>query len=172
MQDWNVVVSVYERGYRQAMALLEAYGAVGETEYFNVLVMKVADIHTFLEDIHNLCEENPDALSNVGRMVPASVPFTFQSPEEFEIRARGAAVRWVSALAGKTFHVRMHRRGFKGRLSSQEEERFLDHFLMKCLEERNLNAKVSFEDPDAIIAIETIGQRAGMSVWQREDRQR
>ena len=172
MLDWNVVISVQERGYRQAKAVLERYGEVSETEYFNVLVMKVGDIRQFLGDMRKLNEEEPQSLDGISRIVPVTATFFFQSPEEFEIRARGAVVRWVSALAGKTFHVRMHRRGFKARLSSQEEERFLDHFLMKCLEERGFTAEISFEDPDVIIALETIGQRAGLSLWPREERQR
>ena len=36
-------------------------------------------------------------------------------------------------LAGKNFHVRMHRRGFKGRISSHDEERFLDTILLEEL---------------------------------------
>jgi tRNA(Ser,Leu) C12 N-acetylase TAN1 len=31
---------------------------------------------------------------------------------------------------------------------------------------------VSFDNPDAIIAVETIGNQAGMSLWFREDLQR
>jgi hypothetical protein len=35
----------------------------------------------------------------------------------------------VPELIGKRFHVRMHRRGFNGKLSSQQEAQFLDGFL-------------------------------------------
>jgi len=37
-------------------------------------------------------------------------------------------------LAGKSFHVRLHRRGFKGRLSTAKEERFLDEALLDALD--------------------------------------
>jgi tRNA(Ser,Leu) C12 N-acetylase TAN1 len=33
-------------------------------------------------------------------------------------------------------------------------------------------ARVTFEDPDFIVAVETVGQRAGMSLWSREELQR
>jgi tRNA(Ser,Leu) C12 N-acetylase TAN1 len=31
---------------------------------------------------------------------------------------------------------------------------------------------VKFDDPDAIVMIETVGERAGVSVFTREDKQR
>lgn len=96
----------------------------------------------------------------------------FQSPEEFEAKAREAVGSWLTRLAGKSFHVRLHRRGFKRRLSSQEEERSLDTFLLQSLEQRGTPGRITFDDPDAIIAVETVGQRAGFSLWTREDMQR
>ncbi len=32
--------------------------------------------------------------------------------------------------------------------------------------------RLAFEDPDALVAIETVGQRAGVSVWTREELRR
>jgi len=74
----------------------------------------------------------------------------------------------VPDLRGKRFHVRMHRRGFKGRLSSQHEEQFLDHHLLERLEARGSAGRIDFDDPDAIIAVETLGQVAGLSRWTRD----
>jgi hypothetical protein len=62
----------------------------------------------------------------------------------------------------------MHRRGFKGRLSSQAEELFLAHFLIDSLQQQGSAAELRFENPDFILALETLGQRAGMSLWSRE----
>jgi hypothetical protein len=66
----------------------------------------------------------------------------------------------------------MHRRGFKGRLSSQHEERFLDEVLLEALDTRGKPSRITFEDPDAILALETVDSRAGVSLWTREDIQR
>jgi tRNA(Ser,Leu) C12 N-acetylase TAN1 len=63
----------------------------------------------------------------------------------------------------------MHRRGFKGRLSSLEEERLLDGFLLEELDGMQSTGSIDFADPDMIIAIETIGQRAGLSLWTRAE---
>jgi len=59
----------------------------------------------------------------------------------------------------------MHRRGFRGRLSSQHEERFVDHFLMERLSEQGQEARIAFDDPDVIIALDSVGQRTGISLW-------
>jgi tRNA(Ser,Leu) C12 N-acetylase TAN1 len=80
--------------------------------------------------------------------------------------------QWLPELAGKSFHVRMHRRGFKGRISSQHEERFLDEILLTSLDKHGAPGRISFDDPDVIIDLETIGQRAGLSMWTRAQRLR
>ena len=64
----------------------------------------------------------------------------------------------------------MHRRGFKGRLSSHQEESYLDHLLMTKLDAQGNPGRVDFDDPDYIIDIETVGQHAGVTLWNREQR--
>ena len=98
--------------------------------------------------------------------------FSFQSPEEFEPKAKEAVLYCLPSLAGKSFHVRMHRRGFKGRISSPEEERFLDRILIEELAKIGNPGRITFEQPDAILVVETLGQQAGLSGWNRQDLQR
>lgn len=66
----------------------------------------------------------------------------------------------------------MQRRGFKGRLSSLEEEKMPDEFLLELTKERGNPGHVTFEGPDVIIAVETVAHRAGLSLWTHEDLQR
>jgi len=40
MRDWNAVVTVHEGGFAPACRLLEPFGAVRKTEFFNILVMR------------------------------------------------------------------------------------------------------------------------------------
>lgn len=169
MHDWNVVVSVYEHQYVQALKLLDELGPVSRTGYFNVLVMRVEDIVHFLETLCQWAQEEPEILFILARVMPVTQTFTFQTVEEFESKAREASLTFVPALAGRRFHIRMHRRGFKGRLSSQNEERFLDDVLLEALDEMGKPGQIIFEDPDAIIAVETVDSRAGLSLWTRED---
>ena len=172
MLDWNVVVSVYEDGYKDALRVLEPFGRVTRTGYYNVLVMRVDDISAFINRLAALVAETPGVLNDLSRVVPCEVCFDYESAQEFESKARDVALSWVLELAQSAFHVRMHRRGFKGRLSSHDEERFLDAVLLTALEEAGTPGRITFEDPDAIISIETVGQRAGLSFWRRQDLER
>lgn len=97
---------------------------------------------------------------------------TATGPDAFEGHACRGAREWLPRLQGTYFHVRMHRRGFKGRLSSHDDERFLDRFILGALTANQSQARVDFDDPDCIIAVESMGQRAGMSLWTRGELQR
>lgn len=167
-----MVVTVREHGYRRMRDWLAQFGQVGRTGFRNVLALKVADVRAFIATLATALEAKPELGEQLGHVMPATATFAFQTPEEFEARAKAAVEEFVPALAGQRFHVRMHRRGFKGRLSSPEEERFLDRFLLERLESAGQPGTIAFDDPDAILAVETVGQRAGVSVWRREDMQR
>ncbi len=172
MSGWNVVVSVHDRGYRRARELLGSYGPVHKTDYYNVLTLTVEDTRAFLDRLARLAEVVPDIRDVVSRAVPAERSFTFQSAAEFEAKAREIALEMAPRLAGKSFHVRLYRRGFKGRISSPEEERFLDEALLQALEAAGTPGRVAFDDPDAVIDIETLGNWAGVSLWTREELER
>lgn len=172
MRDWNVVVSVYEHGYAPARRFLKGFGTLARTDFHNVFLMKVEDVSDFVERLRTAFEYDPALRQHIARVVPVTERFTFQSAEEFEAKARTAAERFLPALRGLAFHVRMHRRGFRGALSSQDEERRLNHYLLERLEAMGAPGRIRFDDPDAILAIETIGPWAGLSLWKREDLRR
>jgi len=164
--EWNVIISVSGEGYQPARQLLQEYGKTHATDYFNVIAMRVENIDEFLEQMRGLYTMKQPALQNIGRIIPVTQRFNFQSPEEFETRARDVVSQWLEDLAGRRFYVRMHRRGFKGRLSSVEEERFLDAYIIEQLATQGMaTAQVSFETMQRVIAVETLGQQAGMSLW-------
>jgi len=172
MQEWNVVINLNERVRRQAYSKLDIFGPTRKTGFFNVLLMKVDDLPGMLETMRAWTLEDPQSLSFLSRVIPATRTFVFQSPEEFEARAKEAVLQWAPALAGKGFHVRMRRRGFKGKLSSLDEEHFLDGLVLEATEKTGAPGHITFDNPDAIISVETIGPWAGLSVWGREDLQR
>jgi tRNA(Ser,Leu) C12 N-acetylase TAN1 len=172
VKDWNVVASTREEEFVPAIRFLGRWGRVERTDYYNVVVLRVEDRAAFLEELRESIEAQPGILNFIGRIVPAERTFDYQSREEFEEKVGRAALAWVPLLAGKSFHVRMHRRGFKRQLSSQEEERQLAGLLLDELAEVGSPGQITFEDPDAILAIETVGARAGLSLWTREDRKR
>lgn len=172
MLDWNVVVTTHEHRYRHARAFLAAMGELHGTDFYNVLVMRVAEPQSFLATLERHLEAFPEAASSLARVLPVTETFSYQTPQEFELKAAAALRGWLAQLAGTRFHVRMHRRGFKGRLSSLEEEHLLDHLLIDELAQQGQEAHIDFADPDWIIALDTVGQRAGLSLWSREELRR
>jgi len=172
MREWNTVVTVHEDGYNKARKLLERYGPVSKTDFFNVLLMQVDDQQQLLDQLREEGERDPGALSALARVVPLILTFNFRTPQEFEDKAREAVSSLLPTLGGKSFHVRMHRRGFKGKLSGMEEEKFLDTYLLEELDKAGVPGRITFNDPDAIIAVETLGPRAGLSLWTRDDLKR
>ena len=172
MRDWNVVATIHEGHFKAALQFLRTFGELAKTDYFNVLVLRVDDIQRFLDDLRWELQTAPELERVVSRLVPTGVNFDFQEPTQFEESVRRVVASWLAELEGASFHVRMHRRGFKGRLSSQHEEQFVDRFIIEALEDRGAAAVIDFVDPDYIIDIETVGQRAGIGLWSRAQRQR
>lgn len=170
--DWNVVVTLAERSFREARRLLQKWGRVAPTGYYNVLTLTVEEPNRFLADFVSRVGETPGLLNFVSHVVPAQHSFDFRDAAEFETKAREIALGWVPALTGASFHVRLHRRGFKGVLSTPQEERFLDDTLLAAIADAGAPGRINFEDPDHIIQIETIDGRAGISLWTREDLRR
>jgi len=172
MHDWNAVITVREGGFAPACRLLDQFGTVKKTEFFNTLVMRTADACQLLAELQRQLAGNPAIATWISRFMPMQLRFAFQSVTEFELRSQEAVLGWLPRLAHARFHLRMHWRGFKGKLSSADEERFLDEFLLLKLEQAGTPGKVAFEDPDAIIALETIGPQAGLSLFRRDELKR
>lgn len=169
MQDWNVVVSVRENAYRHARVRLKALGTVHSTAFHNVLALTVDDVPRFLDALQAATAQDAELRDGLGRAMPVTDAFTFQSPEEFETRAKETAARFLPRLAGQRFYVRVHRRGFHERLSSQAEERALGQLLLDALAQAGTPATLDFADPDAVLVVEIVGTWAGMALLRREE---
>lgn len=172
MPDWNVVVSVRAAGYKAARHYLKTLGRVERTDYYNVLALTVDDRELFLEALARDTALQPELRASLARVVPLRGSFVFQNPADFEAQARAAVLAFLPELAQRSFHVRMHRRGFRGRLRSQEVERLLAGLLLERLEAAGTPAQVRFHDPDAVLVVETLGQWAGFALITREQRAR
>lgn len=172
MQKWNAVISVNETGFKRAFDVFGNFGEVKRTEFFNVLLMRAENPREMLEVLRARSLDRPDSLSFLARLVPVTQTFIFNAADEFENKAKEIVLTWAPQLANKSFHVRLRRRGFKGRLSSVDEERFLDTVLLESLEQNGTPGRIAFESPDAVIAIETVGTWAGLSLWTREELER
>lgn len=172
MHDWNVVVTVTDRYARfHAKSGLKRFGKVATTEFHNVLVMHVADAGALLASLDEMMASDMSLINDISRLMPAQVTFDFATKEEFEEKARAVVLDWADQIAGNSFHIRLHRRGMSHELKSLDEEKLLDTALLDELAAMGQPGRIDFDDPDFVIDIETVGNRAGLSLWTREDLQ-
>lgn len=170
--DWNVTVTLSEPTFRIARKLLARWGQLRRTEHHNVAVMAVADPASFLQEFAAAVGESPGILNAMSHVVAFDHVFAFANTAEFEAKSREIALSYVPQLAGKSFHVRLRRRGLKGTISTPEEERFLDDVLLGALAAAGNPGRIRFDDPDYVLLIETVGGSGGIALWTREDLKR
>ena len=136
MKDWNVVITVDEEGFEDACDYLENISHVSSTDYYNVVVMEVDDIPGLLERIRRDMEGLGDLRSVISRVLPVTRTFAFSNGPEFEQRAAAIVREWGPDLEDKSFYVRMHRRGFRGDIDSEQMERRLGEVIIETVQER------------------------------------
>jgi tRNA(Ser,Leu) C12 N-acetylase TAN1 len=168
--DWNVIITV-RRDFDRAIGLLRKLGTVERTGLYNVLAMRVVDVRALLDEVSELAARVPlfDVVSHV---VPMTHKVGFTTAAELERKAREIALAWAPRLAGKTMHVRMRRRGHKGEFHSQDIERSLGDAVFEELERRGEWCRFALFDPDAVIAIESLRDDAGLALWTRAELER
>jgi tRNA(Ser,Leu) C12 N-acetylase TAN1 len=169
VDDWNVVVSVYQDGFRRGFHALKALGAVERSSYHNVLLMKVDDPLALLDAIEAKTDEVPALYDAIARVAPAMQSFTFHSADEFRERATSALRAWLPDLVGRSFHARLHRRGERHELSTPDIEKALDEAVLSATGEAGAPARISFTDPDVVITVDTVDDRAGVGLWTRDE---
>lgn len=169
MSDWNIVISIYQDGFRRALRALQELGPVERSPYHNVLVMTAEDPMAVLQSLEQRTEESPALYDAIARVAPAARSFEFHSAEEFKNKAEAIMIEWSPRLAGRSFHVRLHRRGARYGLHTPDVERFLDDRLIDALDREGAPGAISFSDPDAVIVVDTVDDRAGISLWSRDD---
>lgn len=170
MLNWNVLVKVKEHNFSPAYLMLEKLGKVYQSNFENILLVNVHSIPEFLADFDRQIKDS-DALDLFERIVPITQTFDFQSAEEFETKAKEVVLNWTPMLAGKKFYVKMHRIGFKDRIDRHEEETFLNLVILQELEKLGNPGQIGGVDPDVVVVVETVTERAGMACWTREDLQ-
>jgi len=168
MWTFNVVVTKASDGrYRHLLDELAPLGEFRSTTFLGVILGQVTDRLAFLERLRTERAARLLAFQDLGRVVPVDRVFTFHL-EEFLHKAQEALRPYLPELAGKHFYVRLERRGLKGQIVSPEAERSLDAFVKGELEQQGEVAEVDFEHPDAIVVVETIGDRCGVGLLTRE----
>jgi len=169
VKDWNVVVSVFQDGYSRALRALQKLGVAERSPYHNVLLMKVDDPAVLLEAIEKRTQENPALYDAISRVAPAMRSFDFLSEEEFVEKTKAIFREWLPRLAERSLHVRLRRRGTKHDLRTQEAERLFNDAIVDAATRAGTPSTISFTDPDVVIEIDTVDNRAGLGLWTRDE---
>ena len=162
----------FREDFKRAVRALRELGRVERSPYHNVLVMAVESPLDLLDAIERRSADDPALYDAISRVAPASRCFDFKTAQEFCERAKEIALEWLSRLANQAFHVRVHGRGLGRYLHTQNAERIIDDAVLAALEKQDVPGLVLFNDPDAVIAIDSIDDRAGLALWTRDDLKR
>jgi len=169
VRDWNVVITVYQNGFRRALRALQEFGPVERSPYHNVLVMRVDDPMALLAAIEQKTEQSTALNDAISRVAPAMHAVEFHSAQELSERLGAVLSEWSPRLVGRSLHVRLHRRGDRRDLRTPDVERLFDDLLVRATAAAGAPCRISFTDPDAVIAIDTVDDRAGIGLWSRDD---
>jgi tRNA(Ser,Leu) C12 N-acetylase TAN1 len=169
---WNVVATCHGEGFRDAIRLLGRHGEVARTGYHNLLVARVPEPMAFAETLAAEMQAEPGLANFLSRVVPVEQAFDFTDAGALDRQLVAALASFLPRLAGRSFHVRAHRRGLKEELSGHLIEQQLGRSLLDALAAAGAPGKAEFADPDQILAVEIVDHRAGLSLWSREQRAR
>lgn len=172
MHEWNVLVTSLMGHSRDLKKVLKEFGDFKATGFRGVLLGRVDSVEGFLERLKDLAAERPEIERILGRVIPFDKVLHFAVPEELAEKLYEAVSDYIPQLTGKKFHVRIERRGFKGKISSPEVERAIDQFVLKRVDETGGETKVDFEDPDLTIVIETVSNLVGIRLLTRGEREK
>ncbi len=172
MWEFNIVATMDREGrFGHLMKELSLYGEFHRTDFFGVVLGRVEDPGAFLETVRAKREKQLVAFQDLGRVLLIDRVFTF-CPNNFLARVSEAVRPYIPSLAGERYYVRLERRGFKGVIVSPEAEQALDRSIEEELEKKGTSARVDFENPDAVVVVETFGDRCGVGLLTREMRER
>ncbi len=167
---WNLLVTVRAGGAKAARALIGRIGALRPSPFpDDVVLAHVDDVFEALDMLQGAMVDDPLGRAAIVRVRPAQHTLACHDLAELE-RVTGDLVGdWRDELAGATFHVRCHHRGGGDDIDASEVEAFLGEAVLRELEVGGTPGSIDFDDPDAVIDVETLGGEAAISLWTRDD---
>jgi len=171
MKDWNILVTTPPGQEHELLPVLNRLGHFTRSDFHGLLVGRVEEVPRFLEGIRLAGDEQAEWRHNLLRVLPVERTFPF-TPQTFEERVREAVTPLVQRMTGGTFHVRLERRGHKGTILSPAVERSLGEYVLELATQQGKALRVSFQDSDYIVTVETVGNRCGVVLITRELRTR
>lgn len=168
---WNVVLTAKNHEQRHLARLVKRLGDFWWTPFLGILIGRVEDHEAFCDQLRRSEEDQPGFLHPLARLVPIDGTFTFQI-ETLPAQLRQAVLAYVDRIDSGSFYVRIERRGHAGEIHSQPLEQELDRTLIEHLEGQGGAPRIDFKDPDAIVAVELIGDECGVGLITRAMRER
>jgi tRNA(Ser,Leu) C12 N-acetylase TAN1 len=173
MKDWNVLVTA-QPGPQHIRALLNGlrqYGEFHRTEFHDVCIGRVTDVTSFLENVLAASDAHADWVRHLSRVIPVERTFHF-TPETLVGLLKEVLTPFAERIDAGSLYVRLERRGLTGRVSSPDVERAVADHIFDINERRGRALHTSFDDPDYIVVMETIGEECGLALLTREMRRR
>lgn len=168
---WNVIVTA-RTGYRRKLRSgLGPLLRLRRSAYPNVLTAWHDDPQAFLDSLAERLTEKPYRAIPISRLMTVERAFPVDAPA-FAEQLEAEIEPFLERLANKTFHVRLERRGHKGRIHSKDCEMRLGGHIYQRFVSQGLQPSVKFDDPDVIVVVEIIDDRAGIRLLTRDDRER
>lgn len=171
LRSWNVVITAKDHQQRHLARLVKRLGDFWWTPFLGVLVGRVEDHEAFCEQLRLGEELKPGFLRPVARVVPMDRTFPFRV-DSLAAQLAAAVAEYADRIEGGSFYVRVERRGHAGAVHSQSLEQELDGTLMARLREQGAEARIDFKNPDAVVAVELIGDECGVGLITRAMRER
>jgi tRNA(Ser,Leu) C12 N-acetylase TAN1 len=171
MKDWNLIVTTPPGQERDLLPALNRLGEFARSEFKGILTGRVEGVGRFLEEIHRADEEHGGWRQHLLRVLPVERTFSF-TPQSFEEQLREAVTPFVQRMSNGTFHVRLERRGHKGKIVSPEVEQRLGDYVMNLARQQGKTLHVSFQNSDYVVVAETVGNRCSVALVTRELRTR
>lgn len=169
MRDWNIIVTV-SPGPEHENALLQGLRPLGDfhrSRFKDVILGRVADTRAFLDALLSARQRNAGWAGALARAIPVEHTFPFTAAN-LANRIVAAAQDLLPRMADGSFHVRLERRGLGGEVDTQRIEREVADQIFDAALARQARLRVSFEDPDYILAAETVGEECGVALLTRD----
>jgi tRNA(Ser,Leu) C12 N-acetylase TAN1 len=167
---WNVLVTSLE-GQREALLrALRAHARFRRGGFPNVMVATVDDPRAFLATMADARATSAIVRESLGKVVPIDRTLRFADPATFFDEVTAALEPECDRLRGRTFFVRVFRRGFRGAIDSTRIEGEIGARLVALLEARGERPRVRFADADVVVVVETLRDEVGMAFLDRDVR--
>jgi hypothetical protein len=171
-ESWNVLAIGARGETGKALGLLAEVGRFRTGGYPQVLIGNVARRRgdaSLLDGIDGLVASPERTAGVIDRIVPVEEAVSFVRDDVTETLCEALEPR-ASRLCGKSFYVRVHLRGLKGRIEHPAVERALGDFLSEFAARAGEPPTVRFRDPDVVVVAEVVGRRVGYAFLGREER--